>query len=234
MSIQYKELAFRESTPNNFQFDFVYLENILNKNFSNHNQFEYHKLSFYGIFLCTENKGTYNHNFKDYAIKKQTLFTLRKGNTHKFYKTNAKGILLIFTENFIIQNAIKEDASKVMLLFNEMLLSPKLDLSTEAYTEISSLIRIIEQEYFNRKDDFSLRIIRSILQAIIAKLFRLKSLEKQISSHKKYTDLFLKYYTMVELEHINSKKVGYFASKLGVSTKTLNNATQSVVKKTAK
>ncbi len=234
MKKQFKEIKFENKNSLKSHFDLVKLEDILKLKPTDHNQFDFHKLSFYVILLHTQKEGMYNVNFKDYDFKKGTLFTLRKDNIHKFYQSKAKGVLLIFTENFILNNSSESEISKTFLLFNEMLASPKLQLDEVEYNEVITLINLIKEEYFAVTDDYSLDILRSFIQVIITKLFRIKSKDNIVFENNKYLSMFLELQNLVEKECFNHKKVSYYAKEIGVTTKTLNNVTQSILHKTAK
>ena len=186
------------------------------------------------FFCVLKKRVTYNVNFKDYDLKKGTLFTLRKDNIHKFYKSKAKGLLLLFTENFILNHSNQLDASKTFLLFNEMLASPKLQLTEVEYSEIMTLINLIKKEYFDANDDYSFNIVRSFIQIIITKLFRIKSKGNVVFDNRKYLSMFLQLQELVEKECFNHKKVSFYAREMGVTSKTLNNVTQSIIHKSAK
>lgn len=234
MKQQFKEINFEDKNTGGFQFDCVNFEDVLKKKPTDHSQFEFHKISFYVIFLVTENDGTYNLNFRDHHFEKGTLFTLRKDNIHKFYKTKAKGIFLIFTENFIVNHSNKLEASKMFLLFNEMLASPKLQLNELEFNEIITLIDLIKQEYLGVNDGYSPSIVRNFVQIIITKLFRIKSKDNLVLDNNKYLSMFLDFQELVEKECFNNKKVSFFADKMAVTNKTLNNVTQSIIHKSAK
>ncbi len=233
MKQKFKEINFDKSTSG-FQFDCVNFEDILKKNPTDHNQFEFHKVSFYVLLLITQNDGSYNLNFKDYQLKKGTLFTLRKDNIHKFYKSKAKGVLLVFTENFIVNHSNKLEASKIFLLFNEMLGSPKLQLNEVEFNEIITLINLIKKENFGVNDFYSPNIVRKFVQIIITKLFRIKSKDNIVFENNKYLSMFLEFQELVENNCFNNKKVSFYANKMAVTTKTLNNVTQSIIHKSAK
>lgn len=233
MKKQFKEIKFDKSTSE-FQFDCVKFEDVLKMTPKDHSQFEFHKISFYAILLITENSGDYNLNFKDYRYKKGTLFAIRKDNIHKFYKSKAKGILLVFTENFIVNYSNQLEAAKIFLLFNEMLASPKLQLNKAEFDEVITLINLIKKEYFEVKDDYSANIIRKFVQVVITKLFRIKSKDNVVFEDDKYLFKFLQFQELVEKECFNHKKVSFFAKEMGMTTKTLNNVTQSIIHKSAK
>lgn len=234
MKKQFKEINFVNNQSKKFQFDLVNYEDILKKKPSDHSQFEYHKLSFYTIFLVTQKSGKFNVNFKDYDLKRGTLFTVREGNVHKFYNNNAKGFLLVFTENFILNHTNEQEASKSFLLFNEMLASPRLQLSEEEFKEIIVLIKLIKEEYSSSKDTYTHSIIRGYIQVIITKLLRIKSEENIVFDYNKYLSMFLQLQKIVERDCFYHKKVSYYAKEMGVTTKTLNNVTQSIIDKTVK
>lgn len=229
----FKEISFNQS-KSSIQFDHVKLEDILKFKPTDHNQFQYHRVTFYVILLITQNQAKHNLNFKDYRLEKGSLITLRKDNIHKFYKSNAKGELLIFTEDFAVQHSNKLEASKLFLLFNEMLASPKIQLDKSSYDEIVLLIDLIKKEYSKVNDEYSPDIIRKFIQVIITKLFRVKSRENSIFASSKYLSTFLDFQALVEEHCFENKKVSFYANKIGITTKTLNNVTQSVIQKNAK
>jgi len=229
-----KEIIFDNKKAGNDYFDLVNLGNILKRKPKNHSQFEHHKISFFLIVIITHQKGQHSINYKDYTYKKGTVFTLRKNNIHKFYKTNAKGKFLIFTEDFVIRYSDKVETLKLFQLFNEMLGSPKLQLNDSDFVEIESLIHQIEKEYLAINDKHSIEIIRSLMQVLIHKLFRIKSKRNDNLGGKKYHLKFIALQELVEKECFESKKVSYYANKMGVTSKTLNNITQSIIGKPAK
>lgn len=234
MKRQIKEIDFKKEKDGNFYFDLVGLEDILERKPKAHDQFDHHKISFYAIVFITHNKGKHSINYKDYPYKKGTVFTLRKNSIHKFYKSNAKGRFLIFTEDFVIRFAGKTEALNLFQLFNEMLSSPKLQLKNSDFIEIESLIHQIEKEYLNVKDNHSIEIIRSLIQILIHKLFRIKLKGYDNSRDNKYQLQFITLQELIERDCFENKKVSYYANKMGVTTRTLNNITQSIISKHAK
>lgn len=231
---KFKEINFVNKSSRGFQFDCVSYQDLLQKKPDDHSQFEFHRLSFYGILLCTDKVGVHNVNFQDYKLKEGTLLTLRKDNVHKFYSTNAKGILLVFTENFVLSYSNKIQATKAFQLFNEMLASPRLQLNNAELNEINALMQMILAEYKDAQDDHSANILRSLLQVIITKLFRIKSQKNIVFSNQKHLAKFLELQAHVEKECFQHKTVAYYAKAMGVTTKTLNNITQNIIEKSAK
>lgn len=234
MKMRVKEIVFENKKADNRQFDLVSLEDIFQRKPKDHSQFEHHKISFYVIVIITDKKGKHSVDYKDYTYKKGTVFTLRKNIIHKFHKTNAKGKFLVFTEDFVIRYSDKIDILKTFQLFNEMFGSPKLQLNNNDFIEIESLTNQIQREYLNINDNHSIEVIRSLIQILIIKLFRIKSKGNDNFVNKKYYLKFISLQELVEKDCFESKKVAYYANKIGVTTKTLNNITQSIIGKNAK
>ncbi len=231
---KFKEINFVNKSTSGFQFDWVRYEEIQKKKPYDHSQFEFHRLSFYGILLCTDNTGIHNINFKDFTLQKGTLLTLRKDNVHKFYPTNAKGILIVFTEDFILSYSNRIQVSQAFLLFNELLASPILQLDVDEFNELITIIKLIQTEYGDARDEHSSNILRSFLQVMFTKLYRNKSQQNIVFQNQKYLSKFLKLQTLIENHCYEYKTVSHYAKTMGVTTKTLNNITQNIINKSAK
>jgi len=231
--VKVKEIAFDKQKTGKYRFDIIDLKSILNKKPDDHSQFEHHKLSFFVIIIMTYGEGKHSINYQDYDFKEGTVFTLRKSIIHKFYKTNAQGKFLVFTNDFVIRHSDEIETKKIFRLFNEMLCSPNLQLNNSEFIEIENLLSLIEKEYFQEKDIHSIEIIRNLIQVIIHKLFRIKT-KRGRNFDDKYSTSFNSLQELVERDCFESKKVSYYAKKMGVTSRTLNNITQSVIGKSAK
>ncbi len=217
------------------QFDLVRVEDILfKKNPKDHNQFKNHKVSFYVIMLITKGAGTHSINFQEHSYRAGTLFTIRRDSIHKFYKSDANGKMLVFTEEFVIQYLNEPQALKLFHLFNELLGASKLQLSQEEFIEVMELIYQIEKEYFDINDTHSLEIIRGLLHVLTTKLFRIKSKGYEFFEDNKYLTQLIFFQKLIERDCFENKKVAYYAKAMNVTTRTLNNITHSIVHKSAK
>ena len=143
-------------------------------------------------------------------------------------------MLLVFTEDFVIRYSNQVETVKLLQLFNEMLGSPSLQLSHIDFVEIEGFVQHIAREYLELYDGHSIEIIRSLVQILIHKLFRIKSKETNSLGDRRYHSLFLSLQELVEKQCFVSKKVIYYAKRMGLTPRTLNNITQHIVSKPAK
>lgn len=222
-----------KENPKSF-FDIVKVEDLLKRDLD-HDIGKNHLVKFYIIFFVTEGQGYHTIDFTDYNYNEGTVLLIRKDQIHRFFRSpNAKGYLLVFTEEFIISHLNKMEALRSMQLFNDSLSFPKIVFNDkDEFSDFSILVKHMEQEYHS-KDEFSIGITRSVLHIVITKLFRIKAKAGHTLERKKYMTQFLEFQTLVEKNCFISKKVYYYAKQLGVSTKTLNTIVKSVINITAK
>lgn len=234
MNEKVEHIKFNNQTLPKAQFDLVRLEELFKRKTLDHNPEERHKVDFFIIIIITEGQGIHTIDFTDYPYQKGSILTIRQDQIHKFNIGKAKGFLLLFTDDFLVSYLEKLEALKSLQLFNEFLGVPKVQLDNQEFIEMIALVNDIEKEYFKRRDDYAMGIIRSLLHIFIAKLYRSKSKKKLIIQNRKYLSEFLSFQQLVEKDCFETRKVSDYARKLGFSTKTLNNVVQSIVDKPAK
>lgn len=229
-----KEIEFINQKTKNSHFDLVSLQKILSLKPRDHSQFEHHKVGFYVLLLITDGNGIHSVNYDDFPFMRGTVFSLRKHTIHKFHKSGAKGKLLIFTEDFAIRFSNRNEGLRLFQLFNELFGSAKLQLSESEFDEIQVLVNQIEKEYFLVNDSESIEIIRNLIQAIVLRLFRVKSKVYHNPSTGNSYFKFALLQELIENECFEHKKVTYYAGKIGVTPKTLSNVTKNMIGKSAK
>ena len=230
-----KQIKFRNKQNPNATFDLIRLEEIFQRKNLDHSPTNLHRVEFYIIILIEKGQGFHTIDFTDFKCSKGTLLTIRKDQIHKFFKSDSlKGVLLLFTDEFLVSYLEELEAQKTMLLFNELLGVPKLQLNDAAFKNIYQSIKRIENEYFKINDNHSLGIIRSELHILITKLFRIKAQIEKINFEKRYLKEFVVFQELVERNVVKTTRVQDFARMLGLSTKTLNTITKSIVHKSAK
>lgn len=229
-----KHIKFDNQTFSKSFFEIVKIEELLKREMD-HDIGKNHIVNFYVLFFVTEGEGYHTIDFVDYKYHKGTVLLIRKNQIQKFFRSpNVKGYLLVFTEEFIIGHLNQLEAMKSLQLYNELLNHPKIELTTEEdFTDFSTLVRCLEMEY-EIKDEYSLGINRSAFHIMITKLFRYKAKTGQQLGKMKYLEEFLSFQSLVEKDCFENKKVTDYASKMGFSSKTLNNISNTIVHKSAK
>ncbi|MBU3011408.1 helix-turn-helix domain-containing protein [Polaribacter vadi] len=194
-----------------------------------------HKVSTFSLLFITENIGRHSIGYKDYYFTKGTILAIRKDKTHHFYNNkNVRGYFLLFKEDFLNSYLNQREISKTIQMFNEVLSSPKTQLKEEQFNEVLCFFVQIEKEFTEKSDEYSLKIIRSLLHILITIIHRIKSMGYNKVQLSNYLKEFIKFQNLLESDYNKSKKVNYYANKLGFSTKKLNTIVQYIADKPVK
>jgi len=228
------QVGFHNKLKPGSEFDFVTLEDLLKLKLD-HDQSQVHKVNFYLIILVTEGTGSHTVDFKNYKISKGSLISIRKDQLQKFNGGDGlKGFIMLFTEEFLIQQYDSYEVVRSFQLFNEQLIKPKVSLKKHEFKVLMNLIGAIKNEYLANHDDFTEGIIRSALQIIMLKLYRIKTSTLSSFENKRYLEDFIRFQRLVEKHYLESKSVKFYASEMNVTPKTLTNISKAIIKKTAK
>lgn len=230
-----KQIKFQNKKKPTAQFDILKLENLFKRKDLDHSIEEFHKVNFFAIILIENGTGYHTIDFTEYKCSKGTILTIRKDQIHKFFRSDSiNGSLFLFTDEFLVSYLEKSENLRVIQLFNDLLSSPKLQLYPNDFLEIQQIKQRIESEFFEKNDSYSMHIIRSELHILTTKLLRIKSNNQNLDLERKYLKEFIEFQNLVESNIHVTSQVKEYATKLGVSTKTLNTITKEIVNKSAK
>ncbi|MEL7532215.1 MAG: helix-turn-helix transcriptional regulator [Bacteroidota bacterium] len=229
-----KHIKFRNSRNPDAAFEIVPLETLFTRTDLNHSPFKPHLVEFYLIIMVLEGHGKHFIDFQEYEYRVGSILTIRKDQIHQFVKSEVKGYMLLFTDDFLVSYLDKLESLKALHLFNELLGIQKLQFEPSAFSVITELVERIKKEYFQINDTYSQGVIRSELHILLTQLYRHKaSLNPQVYP-KKYLQEFLQLQELIEKHCQHTQKVNDYAEMMSLTSRTLNNICHSIVKKSAK
>lgn len=194
-----------------------------------------HKVNFYILMFITDDIGRHSIDYNDFYYTKGTILAIRKDQIHRFYiNKNTKGFLLLFKEEFLNSYLNEREVAKTIQMFNELLTSPKTQLQQKEFECIYDLLKQIEKEVLKISDDYSLKIIRSLLHVLISLIHRIKAKGYNKIQLSNYLKEFIKFQNLLEKNYSESKQVNYYADKMGFSTKKLNTIVKYIANKPVK
>ncbi len=234
MSDEIKRIRFDAEKHPGIGFDVFPVQYLFARKNLDHDPGILHRVNFYILILITKGFGKHTIDFVEYNLNPGTVLMIRKDQVHKFHENDAEGIILLFTEEFLLSFLEQSESEKIIQLFNELLGSPKLTLSKAQLESYLTLIEEIKGEFQRQHDAHTSSIIRSLLQTVTNKLFRIKTNQQAISDDQKYLREFLKFQQLVEENCTKSKSVQYYADLMSITPKTLNNITHVIAEKSAK
>lgn len=193
-----------------------------------------HKINFYVLFLVTKDSGIHTIDYKDFYYSKGTILAIRKNQIQRFYVNKSQGYLLFFKEDFLNRYLNDNEVSKTIQVFNELLISPKTQLNDKGFKTVFQVVQQIDDEFLNISDEYSNKIIRSLLHILITLIHRIKSKGYNKVELNNYLKEFIKFQNLIEKEYYKTKKVADYASKMGFSAKKLNTIVNYITNKSVK
>lgn len=193
------------------------------------------RVHFYLIILFTHGTGTHSVDFTDYACDEKTLLLISKGQVQQFRVNLANtGYLVLFTPEFLYQNATEVDLFHGLQVFEHALFSPHIRLSVEQQQLLRHLCGIIQHEYQRPTAELSGEILRHLLRVLLLQVERIRKTSASSQRVAPYYEEFVAFRHLVERDFTRSRSVQYYARQLTITPKKINDLTRKVLNKTAK
>lgn len=197
-----------------------------------HDPFKMHRVNFFIILIITDGSSVHTIDYKDYPLTSGDALIISKGQVHAFDKNGSnEGFIILFTEEFLLKTMSQSTVQQISHLYNyhlhqSVVHSP--ELNQQMLNELSS--------EFANSTQFG---YQNILGATLSKyLIKLQGLTPetlpQCDLQKSRITLFLEFKRLVETEFHLSRDAKYFAQKLFVSYKHLNETCKLFTGKTCK
>jgi len=106
------------------------------------------RVHFYHVFLFTQGTGHHSIDFTEYDYDDTTLLLVSKGQVQRFQVNPAsKGFIIIFTSEFLYENATELNLFHNLHVFEQGLFSPCIRLSAAQHRMLRRLSLVIQHEY---------------------------------------------------------------------------------------
>ena len=179
-----------------------------------------HRHNYYEIFFFGKGGGEHFIDFKFYPIQDHSIHFVSPGQVHLVKRAlDSFGSIVLFSRDFFHPHT-----GTGKTLFNFPFLNnsqhPVLSTSENEYSEFERILQQLSDES-ERDHEVYAEILRSYLNIILLKCHQL--FDTAYPDHKlKQGPLFNNFREMVEKEYRVQKKPAYYASKLSISEKKLN------------
>jgi len=196
--------------------------------------FPTHRHKYYEIVIITSCvEGTFSHSidFVSHPLKAGRIYFIAPNQAHswniKTYNKEYKGYLITFNEAFILTGSLNLER-QLHKLFNPLDIKPYLDYDPEMFMDAFPIMSILEDEYNKESSDYFL--LRSLLETLLYYMSKLKleSVAKTGIDCQRMVEI-RKY---IEMYHKSEKSVDFYARKMELSAKRLNEITRKVTGET--
>jgi len=191
-----------------------------------HLDFGSHRHEFYELLLITEGDGIHQIDFIEYEIKCPTITFLAPGQIHNLQKAKINSCLVLIFNDFDLNkesenfNLLKQ----LHLMFNQM---PILYLEPIQLTELKQTLFIIGNEL--KKIDSNRNILYHSVSLLLNQIF--VSCQQSSSSKIGLANLnkmrHFEFLELVENNHTKEHSVRFYAKKMNIDPKRLNEITQT-------
>lgn len=225
---------------NNYAFhievmNFAQLSKKLSKA-ENHSPFKGHKIDFHLILIVTKNSYTHFVDFKSYFLEAGSAIFVAKNQVHHFTKDiqDAGGISIVINSQFMDKYHFLSDNIKLNRLFNYHIGTPTISSSEMGEDSFLDIAKLLYKEY-NLENNFAKsEMLRTLLHILLLRAERAKEACFNTTVKPYWLEIFSEFKNLLEVEYVNSKNARFYAKKLLVSYKFLNDIAKLLTNKTAK
>ena len=195
--------------------------------------FPVHQHKYYEIVLITECEGEFSHDidFVTFPLLAGRVYFIAPGQAHawntKTYNKEYKGYLITFYEAFILREH-KHLQRQLLKLFDPLDTSPFLEFESAKIDEVFPTLSILEEAYTNHpKDSF---ILRSLLESLLLYMAKMKFSSTQEMGINCQRVMQVRQHIEKHFKH--ERSVDFYARKMSLSNKRLNEIVKSLSNKT--
>lgn len=201
-----------------------------------HNPFKGHKIEFHLILIIT--KKTYTHfvDFKSYILKEGSAIFVAKNQVHHFTKSvqDASGISIVINSAFMDKYHFLSDNIKLNRLFNYHIGTPSITTSEMGEDSFVDIANLLYKEYKLENNFAKSEMMRTLLHILLLRAERAKDACSNTTANPQWLEIFSEFKNLLEAQYITTRSARFYAKKLLISYKFLNDIVKLLTNKTAK
>lgn len=163
----------------------------------------------------------------DEGMRGDWIYLIPPYRVHQLNKAGKKGVLLSFKRDFLDED-VKEFLLDVFKIFNIQGEFSCLRLDKETAGQLAKVYEIMEEEY--EKSNSSAPILKTLLKVFLLQLVRIKEQDftvQDINQKRVY-----EFMVLLEMNYQQVRNTDFYAGKLGISSKRLNQILKEKLDKT--
>lgn len=214
-----------ETEKSNIQFELLDMTEFFATN-GNH-PFEAHLHGFYQILWFKDGYGIHSVDFKEYPIRKNSMFFISPGQIHFFDKENRqKGMILHFNESFLSDEGSSENVFLKYNIFNAFDMVPYFDISETVAESLDCIVRMMDNEVANGEVFAHRDYLKYLVKLFLIEIQRAGNRGKgnTLCVNNSSNRTFIRFRQMLEHHYKQMHTVKEYANHLNVSVKTLTNS----------
>jgi AraC-like DNA-binding protein len=203
---------------------------------STHDPFSSHRILFHLILIVTKN--TYSHvvDFKSYTLVEGSSIFIAKNQIHHFKKEikNVEGYCIIFNSAFVDKSHYLLSNLHLNRLFNYHIEAPVIHQKEMENDNLVGIAESLRNEFVFSNDFAKSEILSNLLHVLLLKAERTKENQSVKDINTQWLEKFSAFKDLLENEYANTRSSKYYASRLFISYKFLNDLVKKLTGKTVK
>ncbi|WP_074489176.1 AraC family transcriptional regulator [Mucilaginibacter polytrichastri] len=163
----------------------------------------------------------------DFDVKGDWIYLIPPYRVHQLNKAGKNGELISFKRE-ILEEGDKEFLLDLFKIFNVQGEFSCLQLDAEAAEGLSKVYQLLIDEYQKAGDN--LVIVKSLLKVFLLKLINVK--EQEFTGHDIHQKRVYEFLMLLESNYLQVRNTDFYAGKLGISSKRLNQILKEKLDKT--
>jgi AraC family transcriptional activator of pobA len=164
---------------------------------------------------------------EDSNVKGDWIYLIPPYRVHQLNKAGKNGELISFKRE-ILEEGDKEFLLDLFKIFNVQGEFSCLRMDAEAAADLSNVYKLLSEEYNKGKEN--LPIVKTLLKALLLKLIQIKDLE--FTDHDINQTRVYEFLMLLESNFLTVRNTDFYAGKLGISSKRLNQILKDKLDKT--
>ncbi len=182
----------------------------------------FHRHSYYEIFLFEKGGGTHQIDFEKFSISDQSVHVVSPGQVHMVQRAlDSHGYVILFSRSFFEFNAMVKNQLQYLPYTNNNTKSPVINIPKTEFTVIQHLFSTLKTHAGSDYTDKN-SMIAAYLNVLLTELKRLYLVQNPEDSNPVEIDLIKQFRLMVEENFVRLHKPSDYAEKLNITTATLN------------
>jgi AraC family transcriptional regulator, transcriptional activator of pobA len=163
----------------------------------------------------------------DFDVKGDWIYLIPPYRVHQLNKAGKNGELISFKRE-ILEEEDKEFLLDLFKIFNVQGEFSCLRVDKKAAAELSSVYQLLIDEYQKAPDN--LIIVKALLKVFLLKLIQVK--EQEFTGHDLHQKRVYEFLMLLERNYLQVRNTDFYAGKLGISSKRLNQILKDKLDKT--
>ncbi|WP_274055525.1 helix-turn-helix domain-containing protein [Thalassomonas actiniarum] len=193
-----------------------------------------HRHHFYELVWIFEGSGFHFIDCQKYSLQPGRVYVIKPGQIHQWQKTTSLNAMIILFSDALLDSTYGEMLRQNASLFSIDTERPYLELSNQDTDKLKTLANLMKDEYSQENSDW--HFIRPLLSAFLYYLLRLGRKNNELShpphSNQAQNERLGKLLALIDSEYTRYKSVEYYADKLNITSKRLNEITKMNLGKT--